>query len=60
VVAVVGLAAAAGPVKHYANQAALQLADRAGAARAVLGGGPGALPDAVRRYRPDDVQGGTP
>jgi multicomponent K+:H+ antiporter subunit D len=46
---------AAGPLKHYADAAALQLLDREGAARAVLGDGPGSQPDAVRRYLPDDA-----
>jgi multicomponent K+:H+ antiporter subunit D len=60
VVAVVVLAGAAGPVKRYADAAAVQLLDREGAARAVLGGGPGARADAVRRYRPEDAKGGKP
>jgi multicomponent K+:H+ antiporter subunit D len=51
---------AAGPFKRYTDAAADQLVDREGAARAVLGGGPGARPDAVRRYRPEDAQGVKP
>jgi multicomponent K+:H+ antiporter subunit D len=57
---VVALAGAAGPVKRYADEAALQLVDREGAARAVLGGDAGARPDAVRRYRAEDAKGGKP
>jgi len=53
--AVVAMAAAAAPLKRYTDAAAAQLADREGAARAVLGDGPGARPDAVRRYRPQDA-----
>jgi multicomponent K+:H+ antiporter subunit D len=60
VAAVLALAAAASPVKRYADAAAAQLMDRAGAARAVLGDGPGARPDAVRRYRAEDAKGGKP
>lgn len=58
--AVIAMTAAAGPLKRYADAAAAQLGDREGAARAVLGGGPGTEPGAVRRYRPDDAQGGRP
>jgi multicomponent K+:H+ antiporter subunit D len=52
----VGVAVAAGPLKRYTDAAAGQLADRQGAARAVLGADLGA--GAVRRYRPDDAKGG--
>jgi multicomponent K+:H+ antiporter subunit D len=55
--AVVGMTVAASPLKRYADAAALQLTDREGAARAVLGGGPGGAPEAVRPYRPDDAKG---
>lgn len=48
------MSAAAGPLKRYADAAALQLRDREAAARAVLG----APSDAVRRYRPQDAIGG--
>ncbi|WP_332814484.1 monovalent cation/H+ antiporter subunit D [Ramlibacter sp.] len=47
---VVALAAAAAPMKRYTDAAAAQLADREGAARAVLGPERGA--GAVRPYRP--------
>jgi multicomponent K+:H+ antiporter subunit D len=51
------VAAAAGPIKDYTDAAARQLADREGAARAVLGPALGA--GAVRPYRPDDAMGGS-
>ena len=54
--AVVGMAAAAGPLKRYTDAAAVQLRDREGAARAVLGPTLGA--GAVRPYRPEDASGG--
>jgi multicomponent K+:H+ antiporter subunit D len=54
---VVAMAAAAGPLKRYADAAAAQLSDPAGAARAVLGPAGGA--SAVRPYRPDELLGGT-
>jgi multicomponent K+:H+ antiporter subunit D len=54
IAAIVAAAAAAGPLKRYTDAAARQLADREGAARAVLGPGMGA--GAVRPYRPADAQ----
>jgi multicomponent K+:H+ antiporter subunit D len=57
IAAIVAVAGAAGPLKRYTDAAAAQLADREGAARAVLGADGGA--GAVRPYRPDDAQGGT-
>jgi multicomponent K+:H+ antiporter subunit D len=56
--ALLAVAAGAGPVQRYTDAAAAQLADRAGAARAVLG--PGLGQGAVRPYRPDDARGGHP
>lgn len=53
---IVGVAAAAGPLKRYTDAAARQLVDREGAARAVLGPDLGA--GAVRPYRPADAPGG--
>lgn len=47
------MSAAAGPLKRYTDAAARQLADTAGAGRAVLGPDMGA--GAVRRYRPEDA-----
>ncbi len=58
VAALLAMTAAAAPLQRYAAAAAAQLADRAGTARAVLGDGPGAAPDAVRPYRPQDAQEG--
>ncbi|MEJ8836152.1 monovalent cation/H+ antiporter subunit D [Ramlibacter sp. AN1133] len=53
---IVMVAAAAGPLKRYTDAAAAQLADRAGAARAVLG--PDAGAGALRPFRPGDAAGG--
>ncbi|MEJ7929682.1 monovalent cation/H+ antiporter subunit D [Ramlibacter sp. AN1015] len=50
VAAMVGLSAAAGPLKRYTDAAVVQLLDRDGLARAVLGPARGA--EAVRPYRP--------
>ena len=49
--ALLAMSAAAGPFKRYTDAAAAQLADREGAAGAVLGDGPGARPDGVRPYQ---------
>jgi len=49
VAGLVGMSAAAAPIKRYADAAAAQLADRQGAARAVLGE---SGRDAVRPFRP--------
>jgi len=49
-------AVAAGPLQRYTDAAAAQLADRAGAARAVLGNAGAA--QALRPYRGLDAQGG--
>jgi multicomponent K+:H+ antiporter subunit D len=53
VAGMVVMAVAATPLKRYTDAAARQLADVAGAGRAVLG--PGAGADAVRPYRPEDA-----
>ena len=55
--AILALSFGAGPIKRYTDAAAAQLADREGLARAVLGNGPGAQPDAVRPYRLDNQAG---
>lgn len=54
--AMLAVAAAAGPLKRYTDAAALQLADRDGLARAVLGAQRGE--GAVRPYRPGGAAGG--